>query len=85
VSRAPLNPLPPTDAVQKQKKNILKDILCSVLLQFKKIHLSRNQKCINLGVIQILKFHILMGKILPISLKLIFTPNTLGCYGLKVR
>jgi len=24
-----------------------------------------------------------MGKILRISLRLIFTPNTLGCYGLK--
>ena len=26
-----------------------------------------------------------MRKILPISLKLNFTPNTLGCYGLKER
>jgi len=25
-----------------------------------------------------------MGKILQISLKLIFTPNTLGCYGLML-
>jgi len=26
-----------------------------------------------------------MGKILPISPKLYFTPNTLGCYGLRLR
>jgi len=30
-------------------------------------------------------FRILVGKILPIFLKLNFTPNTLGCYGLDAR
>jgi len=32
-----LNSLPPSDAVQKQKKNILEDLFSSVLSQFKKI------------------------------------------------
>ena len=37
----------------------------------------------NLGIFQSLKFRILMEKkILSISLKLNFTPNTLGCHGL---
>ena len=31
------NPLPPSDAVQKQKKNILDDLFGSVLSHFKKI------------------------------------------------
>ena len=38
----------------------------------------------NLGIFQSLKLRILMGKILPISLKPDFTPNTLGCYGLTL-
>jgi len=32
-----LNPVPPSDAVRKQKKNILEDIFHSVLSQFKKM------------------------------------------------
>jgi len=42
---------------------------------------SGNLKFNNLGIFQSLKLRILVGKILPISLKLNFTPNTLGCYG----
>jgi len=38
-----INPLPPNDAVQKQKKKI-KDLLSSVLLQFKKNHPSASLK-----------------------------------------
>jgi len=37
-----LNPLPPSDAVQKQKKNILEGLFRSVMSQFKKYHLSGN-------------------------------------------
>jgi len=33
------NPLPPSDAVRKQKKNILEDLFSSVLSKFKKISL----------------------------------------------
>jgi len=33
----PFNALPPSDAVRKQKKNILEDLLSKVLSQFKKI------------------------------------------------
>jgi len=36
-NRTAFNPLPPSDAVGKQKKNILEDPFGSVLLQFKKI------------------------------------------------
>jgi len=77
-----LNQRPPSDAVQKQK-NILEDLFSSVLSQFKKYHPSRNLKFNNLSIFQSLKLRKLMGKILRISLNLSFTPNTLGCYGLK--
>jgi len=64
------------------RKNILEDLLSSVLLRLKKYHPSEKLKFNNLGIFQSLKFRILMGKILPVSLNLNFTPNTLGCYGL---
>jgi len=64
------------------RKIYFRDLLSSVLLQFKKYHPSENLKFNNLGIFQSLKFRILMEKILPISLKLNFTPNTLGYYGL---
>jgi len=47
-----LNPLPPSDAVRKQKKNILEDLFSSVLSQFKKYHPSGNLKFNKLGVFQ---------------------------------
>jgi len=53
------------------------------LSQFKKYRPSGNLKFNKLGIFQSLKIRILMEEILPISLKLNFTPNTLGCYGLK--
>jgi len=65
------------------RKLILKDLFSSVLSKFKKYHLSRNLKFYSLGIFQSLILHILIGKILSISLKQNFTPNTLGCYGLK--
>jgi len=77
-----VNPLPPSDAVQEQKKNMLEDLFSSVLSQFKKYHPSRNLKFNNLGIFQSLKLLNLIGKSLQISLKLNFTLNTLGCYGL---
>jgi len=45
----------------------------------KKYHLSGNLKFNYLGISQSLKFRILTETILPISLNLNFTPNTLGC------
>jgi len=65
------------------EKNILEDLLSSVLSKFKKYHPSGNLKFYNLDIFQSLKLRTLMGKILPFSLKLNFTPNTLGCYGLN--
>jgi len=50
------------------------------LLQFKKYRPSGNLKFNNVGIFQGVKFRILMEKILPISLKLNFTQNILGCY-----
>jgi len=50
----------------------------SIWSQFKEYHPSGNQKFNNLGIFQSLKLRILMEKILPISPKLNFTPNTLG-------
>jgi len=60
----------------------LEDLLSSVLSQFKKYHPSGNLKFNNFGIFQSLKFCIVMEKIFSISLKLNFTSNTLGCYGL---
>jgi len=65
------------------RKKYFKDLFSSVLSQFKKYHLSGNLKFIDLGIFQSLKFRISMEEILPISLKLNFTPNTLGDYGLR--
>jgi len=56
--------------------------LSSVLSQFKKYHPSGNLKFYNLGIFKSLKLRNLVRKILPISLKLNFTPNTSGCKGL---
>jgi len=53
------------------------------LSQFKKYHPSENVKFNNLDIFQSVKLRILMKKILPISLKLNFTSNTFGGYGLK--
>jgi len=64
------------------RKNILEGFFSSVLLRFKKYHLSGNLKFNYLGISQSVKLRILMEKIISISLKLNFIPNTLGCYGL---
>jgi len=77
------NPLPPSDAVRKQKKNILEDLFSSVLSKFQKYHPSGNLKFNYLGILQSLKLPILIEEILSISLKPSFTSNPLGCYGLK--
>jgi len=77
------NPLPPSDAVRKQKKifyRISSAHYCHNLK--KKHHLSGNLKFYYLGIFQSLKLRIGMEKFLSISLKLNFTPHTLGCYGL---
>jgi len=65
----------------KQKKNILEGFFSSVLPQFKKYHPSGNLKLNNLDIFQSFKFRIFMGEILPMSLKLNFTPNPLGGMG----
>jgi len=75
----------PTTARQyrsETKKNILEYPFRSVLPQFKKYHPSGNLKFNKLDIFQSLKLRNLMGNILRISLKLNFTPNTSGCYGL---
>jgi len=66
-----------------RKKNILEDLLSSVLSQFKKYRHSWNLKFNNFGNFQSRKFRIFTGKIPLISLKLDFNQNTLCCYGLK--
>jgi len=66
------------------EKNIFEDLFSSVLSQFKKYHPSRNLKFYDLGILESLKMPILLKKFLPISLKLHFTPNTLGCKGLII-
>jgi len=63
--------------------SILEDHFSSILSQFKKYHPSENLKFNYLGIFQSFKVRILMEKILLISLKVNFTPNTLGCYGLR--
>jgi len=54
-------------------------------LHFKNHQTSRNLKFNNLGIPQSLKLRISMEKILPISLKLNFTPNTLGVKSSSLR
>jgi len=66
------------------EKNIVEDLLSSVLSQFKKYHPSENLKFNDLGIFSKLKKFIFFTDIvLPISLKLNFTANTLGCCGLR--
>jgi len=79
-----LNPLPPSDAVRKQGKSFCRIFSVHFLSRLKKYHPPGNLKFNYLGIFQSLKLRILMEIILPISLKLNFTPNNLGCYGLKV-
>jgi len=67
------------------EKFCLDDLFSSVLSQFKKYHSSGNLKFNNLGIFQSSKLRNLMGKILLISLKLNFTPNTLACNGSTKR
>jgi len=69
-----INPLLPSDTIQKQKHFILKDIFSSVLSQFKEYHPSGSLKFNDLGIFQSSELRILVEKILPISLRLNFTP-----------
>jgi len=76
-----LDPLPPSDAVRKQKKmfwRIFSVQYCQNLKE--KYHPSGNLKFNNLGTFQSFKLRNFMGKIPQISLKLNVTPNTLGCW-----
>jgi len=45
-----INPLPPSEAVRQQKKNILEDLFSLVFSQCKKYHPSRNLKFKYLGI-----------------------------------
>jgi len=65
------------------RKKYFRGSLSSALLQFFKNHSFENLKFNHLDISQSLKLRVLVGKIFPISLKLNFIPNTLGCYGLK--
>jgi len=53
-----INPLPPSDAVRQQKKNILEDLFSLVLSQFKKYSPSGNLQFHYLGIFQSLKLRI---------------------------
>jgi len=77
------NPLPSSDAVRKQKKNILEDLFSSVLPQFKKISPLWKPDIPLFRHFSKLKISYLIWKIHSISFKLNFTPNTLGRYGLR--
>jgi len=58
----------------------------SIVRILKKYHPSGHLNFNNVGIFQSSKLRILMEKkFLSISLKLNFTPNTLGCYGLIVN
>jgi len=59
---------------------ILEDFSSSVWSPFQKYHTPGNLEFNYLGIFQSLKLRISMGKILLISLKLNFTPNTLDWY-----
>jgi len=67
-----------------RKKILQKIFAVQYCHNLKKYHPSGNLKFINSGTSQSLKFPILMETTLPISLKLNFTLNTLGCYGLSI-
>jgi len=64
------------------RKKYFQDLFSSVLSQFKEYHPSVNLKFYCFVILQSLKLRILVEQIHPISLKLYFTPNTLGSYGL---
>jgi len=64
------------------RKKYFRGFFSSVSLQYKKYHPSGNLIFNLFWHFQSLKLRILMEKILSISLKLNFTPNTSGCYGL---
>ena len=66
-----------------RKKNILEDLSSSVLSKLKKISPLGKPENYFLGLFQSLKLRNSVGKILAISLKLNFTPNTLGGNGLN--
>ena len=85
-TKAPFYPTTaPSDAIREQKKNILENLFSSVLSKFKKFLSSVKLLFDDLCVFQSLKLCNLMEKILRISLKLNFSPNTLGCYGLTEK
>jgi len=67
------------------RKIILENFFSLVLSQFKKYHSSGNITFNTSVILQSLKLRILKGKILPISLKLNFTPDTLGGYDFKLE
>ena len=74
-----------TQRCRSETKNYLEYIFSSVLSEFKKYHRSGNLKFNNLGISKSLKLRISKNKIIVISLKLNFTPNTLSCYGLMLK
>jgi len=65
-----------------RKKNTLEDLFSPVLSQFEKYHPLGNPNFNYLGILQSLELRVSMEKVLLISPKLNFTPNTLGCYRL---
>jgi len=79
------NPLPPSDAFGNRKIYFRGSFQFSIVT-IQKISPPRSPENLIFnysGIFQSLKLRISMEKILSISLKLNFTLNTLGCYGLK--
>jgi len=58
------------------RKKYFRGSFSSALPQFKKDHASGSMKFNNLGIFKSLKLRILVGKNIPIFLKLNFTSNT---------
>jgi len=68
--------------LENRKINFIGSFNYSFFDNLKKHRPSGNLKFDNLGIFHSLKFRISMEKILPISIQLNFTLNTLGFYGL---
>jgi len=66
-----VNPLPPSDAVRKQKKIFQRIFSVQYCHHIKKYHPSGNLKCHYLGIFQSFKFRILMEKTFQRLLSLI--------------
>jgi len=79
-----INPLPPSVAVRKQKKKYFRGYFQFSIITIKKISPPWKPEIQSFRQFPKLKIAYFNGKIVSISLKLNFSPNTLGCYGLRL-